>query len=169
MKFFTLIFALLVLSVVVSAQDTPAVELKSKYDRYENKTTVTLSELVMKGPDVRLYLGAAASFDGERPKEWTPRILLSISIISKMPLKANDAELYALLDGTPFEIGSLEPIAFKPDGIYSLTMYGVLLPAERLSRIATAKKAEMRFDGVEFALSDAQQLKIIEFLRMTRP
>ena len=169
MKIFTLPLAVFFLCVAAHAQPGPEIELESKYDRYTNKTTVMLHERVVKGQDTSLYFSAGATFEGEHPKEWATRVILSVGIISKSPLRANDTKLYVLLDGKPLELERLELLSFQPDSPYSTTVYGVLLHADILSKIATAKKAEMRFDSVEFTLSSAQQIKIIDFLRMTRP
>jgi hypothetical protein len=125
-------------------EDVSIPEIESTYDRFKDRTTLSFSREVFgsaKNPPV-LLLGIATFFSGQTPPHETPPIILTLAIIGGTS-RTRDPELLAIIDGERISFGRLKS---DEEEIFSLIMYGNR-PGDyaQISKLASAKKVEMRF------------------------
>jgi hypothetical protein len=174
MKFFTLPIALLLLCVAGRAQSNDGTvvlparlsykgKVEKKVDRFTGKTSFTLKGGTVYGTVTSgLSFLAYTSLD-ENEKE-PPFYMFSLAITSKQNLRAADPTLYALVDGARKNVGRMIIAADDVVMGFHLVTYSLPISYTELSKLSTAKKVEMKFDDIEFELTDSHRNALLDFL-----
>lgn len=143
----------------------PAGEVTGKYDRFEEKTKVDLSNALVAGKHMDgLYLMAYA----ERPRGAVTPSTLILGFKAITPFAGayfpTQPKLNALIDGQPAHFGSLTRLQNQDViGVLNIEMYGVIITPDILSRLVNAKVIEMRLSTTEFKLSEHHQNLLRQF------
>lgn len=161
---FTLLFTISCFAQI----DTKGVE--TKYDKFKDKTTVTLMlEMNIRlVPKEDLVFGSSSSFDGKKPTSIPDKLVFTFISNSKIKQYEFSNSLIILADDERIRLGDAKYIggtsSFEPSEIM---IYTVSL--ENLKKIVAAKKIEMQIGKTEFALNDAQLNAVKEFYKQIIP
>jgi hypothetical protein len=136
----------------------PAGKIETKYDRFEDKTAVTLRFLGVAHTDTQwLYINADSKYDGQLARKHPDSVTLVFQSISLLGYAYPEiCKLDALVDGKPLSLGNfvrLDARIFL--GKYVETI-GKQVDYETFVRLAKAKTLEMRFNKTEFKLNEKQ-------------
>ena len=172
-KLLTLSTALaLVCSVSSIAQQTPQID--SKYDRFEDKTTVQLDFMQVTGgkfDGIHVNAGYQCKADVLYCKP--ERVYLGVLVVIKGGRYDLPANLIVLADGERFPLGkmvNLGTIEMTPPG-WNIVGTSLLIgmPYETFQKIANSKKVEMKLDETEFELRDSQRSAYRDFTLLMYP
>lgn len=151
--------------VVLPRRSCKECKITSTYDRFKNKTELTLFPMtVFEGAGGILSLGVQAEYDGHIQKGYRQAFVIVLVSVTKSYAPAGDTELYALLDGQPSSLGKLLPVKRFTEGPLFVASYAHLIDRPTLYKLAMARDPELRFDKVEFKLSSEQRIAIFDFL-----
>lgn len=153
----------------LSQIDTKGVEVK--YDKFKDKTTVTLMlEVNIKMvPKEDLVLGSSSSFDGKKPTVIPDKHVFTFISNSKLKSYGFDNSLIILADDERIPVGNATTYIkgeseFEPSEImiYSLS-------SNNLKKLAGAKSIEIQLGKAEFALNEKQLEAVKEFYKQIIP
>jgi len=136
------------------------------YDKAKDRTKLELEPIpVTRVKDVRILLGMQTYFAGEKPETPLDRFIFSLSFFTKSLEPFADSTLSLQVDGKPIDVG---PMTFA--GKVELKdeiglVYGIPLSGEELSKIANARRVEMRIGNLQFMLREEQINAILDFRR----
>lgn len=141
----------------------------SSYDRFEDITMLAVDWMLVAGTK---YNGLSIQFiAGTKGKTFTappPIVGVGILALTSNPAEAKDSRLYALVNGEPVVLGEMKLSSRTNEHpLYSVS-YSLLLPYDKVSRIAAAEKVEVRFDGIEFELTDDHRNALLDLLAYAR-
>lgn len=175
MKLFTLPLTLLLLCAAARSQTDAGVtllphrlayegKLEKKVDRFTGETSYMLKGGKVYGGDgLSGIFFLAYTKAGEKEKE-TSLYMFTLGISSKVDVRANDPTLYAIVDSDKKNYGRMILAAADELQGYHVITYTVPISYVELSKLSTAKKVEMRFDGVEFELSEGNRNALMDFI-----
>lgn len=166
----TIAFLILLLSVPAFSQiATKGIEVK--YDKFKDKTTVTLMlEVSVKlVPKEDLVFGSASAFDGKKPTSIPDKHVFTFISNSKLKQYEFYNSLIILADDERIKLGNATSYIpgksdFEPSEIMIYT-----LTSENLKKIVGAKKVEMQLGKTEFTLTEPQLEAIKEFYKQIIP
>lgn len=174
MKFLTRVLAACILAGalagLVHSQTTedpkPSVAgtVVSEYDRFENKSTIDLrSMIVSEGDGLQLLLNVHGEYVGTpSPPPQVNLIFLAVSVFEYKYTGACVLNVIADEEHFKFQLPVIQSGLVAGLKVQSI---GVRVDYRDLRKIARAKKVEMRFQGIEFPLSDAQFATFLDFLK----
>lgn len=166
----TITFLTFLLAITSFAQTSTDKNVEIKYDKFKDRTTVSLKLPIVNNPlqSEELYLGMTSAFNGNKPTSIPDSVysfFLSVTKTKQYSLSHSwivlaDEERIRLGDGQYLgEGGELKAAEVI---IYSLS-------SENLKKIASAKKVEMQLGSKEFALTDSQLASLKEFYKQLVP
>lgn len=163
------IFAISICCAVAVAQKLPTkAEITKSHDRFEDKSSVTLNMPLNENSNRMLVLMLDAQYSGTpKPPDHLIAIMQWLSGKGYAPW-GESCTLNVIADATRLKLVFTNP----PDGIqrtrdglmYVSTVAMARMAYQDFRIIARAKQVEMRFEGEEFALSQAQLAKFREYL-----
>lgn len=139
------------------------------YDKFEDMTMLAVEWMKVAGTETNgLSIQFIAGTKGKIFKEAPPIIGIGIMALTRAPVEAKDAHLFAIVDGTPGTLGEMKFSSRSYEAPLYMVSYSLLLPFGKVAKLATADKVEMRFDGIEFELTDEHRRALLEFLTYAR-
>lgn len=164
MKILILLIVMLAVTVPALAQNgseeavVKAQKIETSYDSGKDKTTVRMTRMQISGEKDRyhsLHLAPAYSFSGQVPR--TPEII-DFELQTVVKARQLKVDLYVLfvVDGEKIFLSSnrwgvKKPVAGRPWVAEHLVFR---MPYETLLKLANAKQASIRMDGIDFELSE---------------
>ena len=165
----TTILILLLFVSSFSQIDTKGVEVK--YDKFKDKTTVTLMlEVNIKlVPKEDLVFGSSSSFDGKKPTSIPDKFVFTFISNSKLKSYEFSNSLIILADDERIRLGNATTYIsgkseYEPSEIMIYT-----LSSENLKKIVGAKNVEIQLGKAEFALNENLLKAIKEFYKQSIP
>ncbi|SRR5229473_8316044 len=146
-------------------------EIKNKYDRFDDTTTVSLSFLQLnENSEQTLYLGLVNVYKGASPRQLPEKIAFSLMSASTVDYQlAARSSLRAIADGERVDLGNPTLINTQRIDALFVQVTSVVVDYPSFKKIVNAKHVEMRLDNTEFSLSDTQLAKLRQFEAAIRP
>lgn len=159
---------MMVLSVATICHGQAA-KLETTYDADKDRTTVRLAPFQISGEIDKyhsLHMAPSFSFAGRQPER--PSIIdFELQTIVKTRLLDSDLYVVFIVDGEKIHLSSNRSAVFRP--VPGRRWIGERLifrmPYETFIKITTAKKFEIRFDGVKFNVGESQLQKLRDFAK----
>ena len=130
-------------------------EITSEYDQANDQTKLKLHLMpVTCVRDGCIFVSLDSSFSGAKPTAAVERIIFGLSIVTKTLEPFADTKLTFRLDGELLEAGDMT-FAGKVagDNVTGLP-YGITLTGDNLTKIANAKKVDVRIGSLQFAFNE---------------
>jgi hypothetical protein len=152
------------------AAQTPKIE--TTYDSGKDKTTVRMNRMQISGDKGRyhsLHLAPAYSFPGQVPPP-TPGIIdFELQTVVKAPKLRVDLYVLFVIEGEKIFLSSSrwgvkKPVPGRPWVGERLVFR---MPYETLLKLANAKQASIRMDGIDFELTD-EHLRVLRAFAETQ-
>jgi len=146
----------------------PDGKIETKYDRFEDKTSVSLRFLGVAHDDVHwLYVSADSKYDGQLARKHPASVTLSFQSISLLGYSYPSlCRLDALVDGKPVPLGNFTRL----DGQIMLGKYVEIIARQvdydTFVRLVKARTLEMRLEKTEFEFTDKQIGKLLAFANL---
>ncbi|MGI8735172.1 MAG: hypothetical protein ACR2LM_17945 [Pyrinomonadaceae bacterium] len=177
MKPILLVIVMLAASTFARAQVFPAPEgeIVRRYDRFTNKTTISLVNLQVaeRNDDLnyqRLYLRVGSQFESERPSHKPGFVIIIFSSWSLWNDRyTQPSRLDAIVDGQRKSYGDFPPVRRdEVNGKYVVTLLARMDFADFIA-LVSSKKAELRLGDLEFRLNDHAFKMLRDFAKQIQP
>jgi len=140
--------------------------IKTTYDRFTDKTTVSATTKVIGEGFYGLYLSISATFTGQKAGNRPEQLLLMISAVDSSIALAENRQLLGVVDNERIDFGELRLLrSDRVDTTAVSTAYGTMIPYLTALRLSLAGSVEMRFDQLEFKIPATYQSKLHDMLR----
>jgi len=138
-------------------------KIETNYDGVKNKTTVTLTPMLVLGQEREgIFLGAEFSFTGKKPEGaeapgqfLEPPIYVTLTSVSSQPKYARQHEITFVYDDQRRSVANPEFESQSKDGLIVETVRAPFI-RDYLYQVLDAKKVAVRFGATEIELTRAQ-------------
>ncbi len=140
--------------------EAPTVKIETRYDRVQNRTTVRLAPVQISGEKDKyhsLHMLPSFSFPGRQPER--PSIIdFELRTVVKAILLDSDLYVVFVVDGETIHLSSSRSAIFRPVSgrRWIGERFVFRMPYEMFLKITSAKKFEIKFEGVRFEVGESQ-------------
>lgn len=155
-----------------SAQEVAPYQINEKYDRFEDRTTVTLRDIKVAGTTYEsLIIGAIFAFSGTKVTSRPEKIAITAVSMVKGYNFMESTNLVFITDGVRLPLGSMNRISREEliKGMVQAEGLMAFISYDEFMKIAKAKSVEARLGEVEFTLTAKQLKGFTEFAKKMTP